>query len=105
MNKEVPEKKLFYLDGARGVAALSVVISHYIQVFYPAALNGNSQQAHFQWDTLYGYSPLNLFYNRQFAVCLFFVLSGYVLSVKLKQLFLIRFSILMLLLIILYYGL
>lgn len=78
-------KKLFYLDGIRGLAALAVVISHYIQVFYPAALNGSNQQAHFKWDIWYGHSPINLFYNGQFAVCLFFVLSGYVLSVKMFE--------------------
>lgn len=82
MNNETSERKLFYLDGIRGLAAFAVVISHYIQVFYPAALNGNPQQAHFKWDIWYGHSPVNLFYNGQFAVCMFFVLSGYVLSVK-----------------------
>lgn len=85
MNQETSQKKLFYLDGIRGLAAFAVVISHYIQVFYPAALNGSSQQAHFKWDTCYGHSPINLFYNGQFAVCLFFVLSGYVLSVKMFE--------------------
>ncbi|NGM84290.1 acyltransferase [Paenibacillus sp. 7124] len=85
MNKETFEKKLFYLDGVRGLAAFAVVISHYIQVFYPAALNGRQQQAHFKWDIWYGHSPINLFYNGQFAVCLFFVLSGYVLSVKMFE--------------------
>ncbi|BCG57778.1 acyltransferase family protein [Paenibacillus sp. URB8-2] len=85
MNKETFEKKLFYLDGIRGLAAFAVVISHYIQVFYPAALNGRPQQAHFKWDIWYGHSPINLFYNGQFAVCLFFVLSGYVLSVKMFE--------------------
>lgn len=83
MKEEIPKKKLLYLDGIRGLAAFSVVISHYIQVFYPAALNGRSQQAHSKWDIWYGHSPINLFYNGQFAVCLFFVLSGYVLSVNL----------------------
>ncbi|OBZ13781.1 acyltransferase [Bacillus sp. FJAT-26390] len=85
MNKETSERKLFYLDGIRGLAAFAVVISHYIQVFYPAALNGRPQQAHFKWDIWYGHSPINLFYNGQFAVCLFFVLSGYVLSVKMFE--------------------
>ncbi|MEC0094399.1 acyltransferase family protein [Paenibacillus macquariensis] len=85
MNKESSERKLFYLDGIRGLAAFAVVISHYIQVFYPAALNGRPQQAHFEWDIWYGHSPINLFYNGQFAVCLFFVLSGYVLSVKMFE--------------------
>ncbi|MFF2481375.1 acyltransferase family protein [Paenibacillus sp. NPDC058071] len=85
MIEKTSEKKLFYLDGIRGLAALAVVISHYIQIFYPAALSGRAQQAHFRWDIWYGHSPLNLFYNGQFAVCLFFVLSGYVLSVKMFE--------------------
>ncbi|WP_127576441.1 acyltransferase family protein [Paenibacillus barengoltzii] len=85
LNDNMREGKLLYLDGIRGLAAFVVVISHYIQVFYPAALNGNPQQAHWKWDTWYGHSPINLFYNGQFAVCMFFVLSGYVLSVKIFQ--------------------
>ncbi|MGN7454086.1 acyltransferase family protein [Paenibacillus pasadenensis] len=82
MNDVSLDNKLVYLDGLRGLAAFAVVISHYMQVFYPAALSGNPQQAHSQWDVGYGQTPLNLFYNGQFAVCLFFVLSGYVLSVR-----------------------
>ncbi|WP_155972772.1 hypothetical protein [Paenibacillus sp. Leaf72] len=31
MNKETAEKKLFYLDGIRGLAALAVVISHCVK--------------------------------------------------------------------------
>ncbi|ASS66940.2 MULTISPECIES: acyltransferase [unclassified Paenibacillus] len=85
MNKEISETKRLYLDGIRGLAAFAVVVSHYIQVFYPAALNGKPQQAHFEWDVWYGHSPINLFFNGQFAVCLFFVLSGYVLSVKMVE--------------------
>lgn len=85
MKAQAPKRKLIYLDGIRGLAAFAVVISHYIQVFYPAALNGRLEQAHSKWDTWYGYSPVNLFYNGQFAVCLFFVLSGYVLSVKMFE--------------------
>ncbi|MDU0329916.1 acyltransferase [Paenibacillus sp. 3LSP] len=85
LNDNMREGKLLYLDGIRGLAAFVVVISHYIQVFYPAALNGNPQQAHWKWDTWYGHSPINLFYNGQFAVCMFFVLSGYVLSVKIFE--------------------
>ncbi|MGK9254022.1 acyltransferase family protein [Paenibacillus humicus] len=85
MNKKTSGTKRLYLDGIRGLAAFAVVVSHYIQVFYPAALNGKPQQAHFKWDVWYGHSPVNLFFNGQFAVCLFFVLSGYVLSVKMVE--------------------
>lgn len=75
-------EKFTYLDGVRGLAAFAVVISHYMQLFYPAALSGDATQSHFKWDYLLSNTPLNLFYNGQFSVCLFFVLSGYVLSVK-----------------------
>ena len=66
MNEEQSrEKKLLYLDGIRELAAFAVVISHYIQVFYPAALNGKPQQSHFKWDIWYGHSPINLFFKAQ----------------------------------------
>lgn len=75
MNEEQSKKKLLYLDGIRELAAFAVVISHYIQVFYPAALNGKPQQSHFKWDIWYGHSPINLFFNGQFAVFLHDIFS------------------------------
>ncbi|MGL5643149.1 MAG: acyltransferase family protein [Paraclostridium sp.] len=77
-------KKIKFLDGLRGISALIVVISHYIQVFYPSVYNGNLDSLHTKNNIeLFFYkTPLNLFLNANFSVCIFFVLSGYVLSIK-----------------------
>lgn len=72
-------KKLAYLEGLRGVAALIVVFHHFVLLFYPALNYGNEANTTLNAIAI---SPLNVFYNGDFAVCLFFVLSGYVLSYK-----------------------
>ncbi|WP_443147193.1 acyltransferase family protein [Paenibacillus sp. KACC 21273] len=77
-------QKLKYLDGLRGLAALIVVISHFVVAFYPSLYNGSIDSVHTQksLELWISKSPFNLFYNGNFAVCVFFVLSGYVLSYK-----------------------
>ncbi|WP_232696886.1 acyltransferase family protein [Brevibacillus daliensis] len=78
-------QKLTYLDGLRGVAALIVVVSHFVQLFYPALFSLREDQSHYEWELLIGSTPLNIFYNGNFAVCIFFVLSGFVLSYQYFQ--------------------
>jgi peptidoglycan/LPS O-acetylase OafA/YrhL len=65
------KEKLSYLDGLRGLAAFIVVIHHYTLGFYPAYA-GNAVSK----------TPISLIYNGNFSVCVFFVLSGFVLSAK-----------------------
>lgn len=72
-------KKLAYLEGLRGIAALIVVFHHLVLLFYPALNYGNGTNSTLNTIAV---TPLNIFYNGDFAVCLFFVLSGYVLSYK-----------------------
>jgi peptidoglycan/LPS O-acetylase OafA/YrhL len=76
--------KIVHLDGLRGLAALSVVFSHFIVTFYPALWNGNIEQTHSSngIEVLIANTPLNFFYNGNVPVCIFFVLSAYVLSYK-----------------------
>lgn len=78
-------KKITYLDGLRGIAAFIVVISHFIQIYYPALFTMNTLQIHNDVEFYIGTSPLNVFYNGNFSVCIFFVLSGFVLSYKYFQ--------------------
>lgn len=85
----LPEKhKLKYIEGIRGLAAIIVVLHHYTLAFYPALNFGNAQQAQIgngNIELLFACSPLNIIYNGGFAVCIFFILSGYVLSNKYHQ--------------------
>lgn len=75
--------KIVYLDGLRGVAALTVVFSHLVYMLFPAMQTGDFSTAHFPLvEKLVRYSPLSLIYGGSLAVYIFFVLSGYVLTYK-----------------------
>lgn len=77
------------LEGVRGLAAIVVVIYHALIMFYPGIAYGKHpglapmQNMRFE-DNLYG-NPLNVFLSGGFAVALFFVLSGFVLSIAYFQ--------------------
>lgn len=69
-------------DGLRGVAALVVASTHYLGTFFPYAVFGDRfvHSPRFDWEALFFLPPFGLITAGGFAVCLFFVLSGYVLS-------------------------
>jgi peptidoglycan/LPS O-acetylase OafA/YrhL len=73
------------LEGLRGIAAIMVVIFHFLQGFFAVTIYGLGtskapvQHMRFE-DNLYG-SPLAVFFSGTFAVAIFFVLSGFVLSI------------------------
>lgn len=72
----------YHLDSLRGIATIMVVMTHYIGAFIPYAAFGNKAQyqQHFSWETLFFYPPFGLLAAGHLAVCLFFILSGYILS-------------------------
>jgi peptidoglycan/LPS O-acetylase OafA/YrhL len=72
--------KIRYLDGLRGVAAIAVVVAHLINGFYPALYTGDPRQAHNAWEVWAAGSPFNLVMLGNCFVCIFFMLSGYVLT-------------------------
>lgn len=68
------------LDSLRGLAALAVMIGHFFLVFAPMAQN-TSSLAFLEYPlNLLKYTPLHLFWGGHEAVIMFFLLSGFVLS-------------------------
>jgi peptidoglycan/LPS O-acetylase OafA/YrhL len=74
--------KFRYLDGLRGLAALIVVIDHFAISFFPAATDGSVHTTHGALESVVQSTPLHLLVSGNFSVCIFFVLSGFVLSAK-----------------------
>ncbi|ARO67779.1 acyltransferase [Xylella fastidiosa subsp. pauca] len=73
------------VDGLRGIAAFNVAVAHFVGAFLPSMLHknypslGKNQHPSGLFDVLT--SPMvSIFYNGHFAVLIFFVLSGYVLT-------------------------
>jgi peptidoglycan/LPS O-acetylase OafA/YrhL len=69
-----------HLDGLRGVAAAIVFFSHLVITLFPAVITFSTGEVHTRFDAALGISPLAMLWSGNFAVCIFFVLSGYVLS-------------------------
>lgn len=79
-------EKITYLDGLRGIAAIIVMISHFFTSLAPAMVYGSQFPSHFgSLDHLFSTTPLRLIDAGVFSVCIFFVLSGYVLTLKYFQ--------------------
>ena len=69
-----------YLDGLRGIAACMVFFDHLTLALAPAAISFERSQTHDLAEMRIGTLPIAWLWNGSFAVCIFFILSGYVLS-------------------------
>lgn len=80
--------RLGHLEAVRGLAALQVVLTHLAAAFHPFSVFGaagvvaGAEGRHADWESLAFQPPFGFLLAGQFAVCLFFVLSGFVLSRK-----------------------
>lgn len=75
--------KIAYLDGLRGIAAVNVMIMHFFVILAPAMVYGGDLPLHLgSFEHLFPTTPLGLIGAGNFSVCIFFVLSGYVLTQK-----------------------
>jgi peptidoglycan/LPS O-acetylase OafA/YrhL len=71
----VATARITAFDGLRGVAAVIVVVFHYLCLLHPSLTPPMGQQAHWLADT-----PLGILWNGNFWVAVFFVLSGFVMA-------------------------
>lgn len=77
------DEKITYLDGLRGIAAVNVMIMHFFVVLTPAMVYSNQTPSHFgNFESVFSSTPLGLIGAGNFSVCIFFVLSGFVLTQK-----------------------
>ena len=77
----VPETRFEYLDGLRGFASVAVCLWHNFLAFFPGAVSLNVPLHPPLENNLYR-SPLGVFFAGDFAVFIFFAISGFVLSIK-----------------------
>jgi len=76
-------EKINYLDGLRGVAAINVMIMHFFIILVPAMIYSDRMPSHMgNLEHIFSSTPLGLIGAGNFSVCIFFVLSGYVLTQK-----------------------
>lgn len=74
-------QRLGGFDALRGLAALVVVSAHALAAFLPWAVFGRPElPRHADFEAAFHFFPFSLLTAGHFAVCLFFVLSGYILS-------------------------
>lgn len=80
-------KRISYIDGLRGIACILVFVNHFLMAFFPASYLGGDTVSHVPngLDTWYATAPVSVLTNGNFWVCVFFVLSAYVLSYKILQ--------------------
>lgn len=73
-----------YLNGLRGFCALWVLAAHEVMIYLPMALTGEPHLRHLggSWEDILALLP---FYEVNFAVCIFFLLSGFVLPLRYWQ--------------------
>lgn len=81
------ENRLTYLEGLRGVAALMVFFCHFSYAFYYALYSTKILEANMpgNLDAYLSVTPLNILYNGKLAVQIFFILCGYVISIRYFQ--------------------
>jgi peptidoglycan/LPS O-acetylase OafA/YrhL len=73
-----------HLDSLRGLAAVIVVLEHYFAAFFPYTVFGTQSEYRqiAPWENVAFYPPFGTLIAGHLAVCLFFILSGYVLSYR-----------------------
>lgn len=86
MKENNRNEHILWLDGLRGIACILIFVHHSILAFFPSAYyGGNPESGKYSMDTLLAESPIGVVFNGNFWVCVFCVVSGLVLSLKVMK--------------------
>ncbi|NLG04362.1 MAG: acyltransferase family protein, partial [Clostridia bacterium] len=81
------KQHISYIDGIRGCACIMVFINHFLMAFFPASYLGADAVSHSNAgiDIWYSQSALSSLTNGNFWVCVFFIVSAFVISLKIMN--------------------
>lgn len=71
-----------FLDGLRGILCLIVIIDHCVNILMPSLRYTNASESNSILKQYVALSPLNILYSGIPSVCIFFIISGFVISYK-----------------------
>lgn len=77
-------QRIDWVDGIKGIASFCVFLSHFLIAFLPGSYYGQTSPSHIFYglDHISSQSPFSFFTRGHFMVCLFCLISGMVLSIK-----------------------
>ncbi|EPJ9039590.1 acyltransferase [Serratia ureilytica] len=78
-------KKITYLEGLRGICCFIVIIDHCVSIYKPDIRYTSFSDIGGMLRRLIAWTPLNIVYSGIAPVCIFFILSGFVLSIKFNK--------------------
>ena len=76
------QKKLYYVDGLKGIACFAVFIHHFLLAFYPRCYFGKMVVGHMEGniEEVISQSPFSVMIVGNFMVCIFLLVSSFLLS-------------------------
>lgn len=74
------KKRVAYIDAIKGIACLGVFIHHFIIKILPATFTGNKEDSLIAGDYILGSRAIGFILNGNFWVCMFIMISAFLLS-------------------------
>lgn len=69
-----------WIDGLKGIACLLIFVYHFILAYFPMTYYGDVVPWHYAWETKLYSNPMMFLVNGNFWVCIFCLVSGFLVS-------------------------